>query len=48
MYVVLSGEILVSRTDPSGNEYVIEVYVRGDALGQLPFFDDHGIRFTNG
>ncbi len=48
MYVVLSGEILVSRTDPSGNEYVIEVYVRGDALGQLPFFDDNGIRFTNG
>src|SRR5260370_35819729 len=48
MYVVASGEILVSRADPSGNEYVIEVYVRGDAVGQLPFFDDNGIRFTNG
>lgn len=48
MYVVLSGEVLVSRTDPSGNEYVIEVYVRGDALGQLPFFDNDGTRFTNG
>ena len=48
MYVVLGGEVLISRTDPNGNQYVIEVYVRGDAVGQLPFFDDLGIRFTSG
>jgi CRP-like cAMP-binding protein len=48
MYVVLTGEVHVSRTDPGGNQYVIEVYIQGDALGQLPFFDKDPARFTDG
>jgi len=47
MYTVLTGEVLISRTDPEGNQYVIEVYVQGDAMGQLPFFDHDPVRFTD-
>lgn len=47
MYVLLLGEVVVSRIGPNGEQYVIEVYVRGDAMGQLPFFDDHPVRFTD-
>lgn len=47
MYVVLTGEVLISRTDPGGNQYVIEVYVQGDALGQLPFFEHQPVRFAD-
>lgn len=47
MYVVLTGEVLVSRTDQAGNQFVIEAYLPGDALGQLPFFEDDPVRFTD-
>jgi CRP/FNR family cyclic AMP-dependent transcriptional regulator len=39
MYLVLEGEIVVSRLGPDGEEYVVEVFVAGDVLGQLHFFE---------
>ena len=47
MYVVLTGEVLISRTDPAGNQFVIEVYVKGDALGQFPFFEHDPVRYAD-
>jgi CRP-like cAMP-binding protein len=44
MYVMLSGEVLVSSISSGGEEFVVEVYVRGDAIGQLPFFEPAGER----
>jgi CRP/FNR family transcriptional regulator, cyclic AMP receptor protein len=39
MYLVLEGEVVVSRLGPDGEEYVVEVFVAGDVLGQLHFFE---------
>jgi CRP-like cAMP-binding protein len=44
MFVVLSGEVLVSSTGVDGDQFVVEVYVRDDAIGQLPFFEPVGQR----
>jgi len=44
MSVVLSGEVLVSSVGVGGEEFVVEVYVRGDTIGQLPFFEPAGQR----
>ncbi len=39
MCLVLEGEVVVSRLGPDGEEYVVEVFVAGDVLGQLHFFE---------
>jgi CRP/FNR family transcriptional regulator len=39
MYLVLEGEVVVSRLGPDGEEYVVEVFVAGDVFGQLHFFE---------
>jgi CRP-like cAMP-binding protein len=44
MWVVLSGEVLVSSIGLGGEQFVVEVYVRGDTIGQLPFFEPAGQR----
>lgn len=44
MYVVLSGEVIVSSLGSGGERYVLEVFVRGDTMGQLPFFEQDRVR----
>lgn len=39
MCLVLEGEVVVLRLGPDGEEYVVEVFVAGDVLGQLHFFE---------
>ena len=39
MYLVISGEVIVSRLGPGGEEYVVEAFVAGDVMGQLHFFE---------
>ncbi len=39
MFVILSGEAIVSRLGPDGDEFMVEAYHAGEAFGQLPFFD---------
>jgi CRP-like cAMP-binding protein len=44
MSVVISGEVLVSSVGLGGEEFVVEVFVKGDTIGQLPFFEPAGQR----
>ncbi|HVS07820.1 MAG TPA: Crp/Fnr family transcriptional regulator [Candidatus Dormibacteraeota bacterium] len=39
MFVIVSGEVVLSRLGPDGEEFMVEAYHEGDACGQLPFFD---------
>lgn len=39
MFVICSGEVVLSRLGPDGDEFVVETYHDGEAFGQLPFFD---------
>lgn len=39
MYLVLAGEVVVSRIGPAGEEYVVEAFVSGDVMGPLHFFE---------
>ena len=45
--LVLEGEILVSRLGPDGEEFVVEVFVAGDILGQLHFFEPDPTRLLD-
>jgi CRP-like cAMP-binding protein len=38
-YLILAGEIAVSRIGPEGEEYVVELYEAGDVVGQLHIFE---------
>lgn len=40
MYLVLAGEVVTLRPGPDGQEYVVEAFIAGDVMGQLPFFDE--------
>ncbi len=40
MYVVISGQVNVSRLGPNGEEFVVDVFLPGDTLGELSIFDD--------
>lgn len=39
MFVIVSGEVVLSRLGPDAEEFTVEAYHEGDAFGQLPFFD---------
>lgn len=47
MYLVLSGGVIASRLGPDGEEYVVEVFVPGDVLGPLHFFEPRPVRILN-
>jgi CRP-like cAMP-binding protein len=44
MHLVLSGEVLVSRVGPDGEEYVVEAFVAGDVMGLFHFFEHSPFR----
>lgn len=44
MYLILEGEVIVSRIGPNGEEYVVEAFAAGDVLGPLHFFEPAPIR----
>lgn len=39
MYLVIAGEVVVSRVGPHGEEYVVEAFLSGDVMGPLHFFE---------
>lgn len=47
MYLVLAGEVVVSRVGPDGEEYVVEVFVAGEVMGPLHFFELSPIRMLD-
>ena len=47
MYLVLAGEVVISRLGPDGEEYVVEVFVVGDVMGPLHFFELSPIRMLD-
>jgi CRP-like cAMP-binding protein len=44
VYLIISGEIATSRIGPNGEEFVVEVLLAHDMVGQLPMFDPRPIR----
>lgn len=44
MYLVLAGEVVVSRLGPDGEEYVVEAFVAGDVMGLFHFFEETPVR----
>jgi CRP-like cAMP-binding protein len=48
VFLVLSGEVATSRPGPDGEEYVVEVVLAHDIVGQLPMFDDPPLRLLDG
>jgi CRP-like cAMP-binding protein len=44
MHLVLSGEVLVSRVGPDGEEYVVEAFVAGDVMGIFHFAEHSPVR----
>lgn len=47
LYLVLTGEIAVSRIGPQGEEYVVEAFVSGDVMGPLHFFETSPTRILD-
>ncbi len=47
MHLVLSGEVLVSRVGPDGEEYVVEAFVAGDVMGLFHFFEHSAVRILD-
>ena len=47
VYLILSGEITTARVGPDGEEYVVEVYLAHDVVGQLPMLDDKPVRLLH-
>jgi CRP/FNR family cyclic AMP-dependent transcriptional regulator len=47
VYLILAGEISTSRLGPDGNEYIVEVYISGDVMGQLPLLDERPTRLLH-
>lgn len=47
MYLVMSGEVVVLRLGPAGDEYVVEAFISGDVMGQLHFFDRRPTRLLD-
>jgi CRP/FNR family transcriptional regulator, cyclic AMP receptor protein len=47
MFVIVSGEVILSRLGPDGEEFTVEAYHEGDAFGQLPFFDLVPVRLVD-
>lgn len=47
MYLVLEGEVVVSRLGPDGEEYVVELFVAGDVLGSFHFFESAPLRILD-
>lgn len=47
MYLVLAGEVALSRLGPDGEEYVVEVFVAGDVMGALHFFEHSPTRILD-
>ncbi len=46
MYVVLSGQVNVSRLGPNGEEFVVDVFLPDDTFGELSIFDDGLVRIV--
>jgi CRP/FNR family transcriptional regulator len=46
-FLILSGEVATSRVGPDGEEYVVEVHLTHDIVGQLPMFEDRPIRLLD-
>ena len=47
LYVILCGEVVVSRVTAQGAEFVAEVFTAGDAMGSLHLFDDTPTRILD-
>jgi CRP-like cAMP-binding protein len=47
MYVVISGQVNVSRLGPNGEEFVVDVFLPGDTLGDLSIFEDGLVRMVD-
>lgn len=47
MYLVVSGEVVVSRVGPDGAEYVVELFGVGDIFGSFHFFEESAIRILD-
>src|SRR5947209_446630 len=47
MYLVLSGGVMASRLGPDGDEYVVELFVPGDVMGPLHFFEPTPVRILD-
>jgi CRP-like cAMP-binding protein len=47
VHLILAGEITTARVGPDGEEYVLEVYLAHDIVGQLPMLDDQPIRLLH-
>ncbi len=39
-FLIVAGEVTAARVGPDGEEYVVEVFLAGDIMGQLPLFDE--------
>ena len=47
LYVILGGEVVVSRLTAQGAEFVVEVFITGDAMGSLHLFDETPTRILD-
>lgn len=47
MYLVLAGAVAVSRIGPEGEEYIVEIFVAGDVMGPLHFFESSPTRILD-
>ena len=47
IHLILAGEVAVSRIGPDGEEYVVELYMTGDVVGQLHLFEPSPVRMLD-
>lgn len=47
LYVILSGEVVASRLNAQGAEFVAEAFIAGDAMGSLHLFEETPIRILD-
>jgi CRP/FNR family transcriptional regulator, cyclic AMP receptor protein len=47
VHLILAGEITTARVGPDGEEYLLEVYLAHDIVGQLPMLDDRPVRLLH-
>jgi CRP-like cAMP-binding protein len=44
LFLMLTGEAIVSRVGPDGEEYVVELFAAGDVMGSFHFFETLPLR----
>src|ERR1700737_2152314 len=47
MLLVLTGEVVISRLGPDGEEYVVELFAAGDVMGSFHFFEPSPLRMLD-